>query len=130
MSSKSKNLLPHQVKALEEIKGLAAGIHVDGFQVIVDKPIEVQLLEYPEFEMAFIQINKETVYTGNYWDFHPFCHGKVIGGFNVGEKWLGRYHLSLALKAAIEKTGKKCTILEKRTLSHDEYERVFRGGLT
>ena len=43
----------------------------------------IKVLTDPACEMAAVYLNDELVMEGNYWDFHPGCHGiNKYGDFN------------------------------------------------
>lgn len=35
----------------------------------------IEIFVDPDCEMASVHLNGECVMSGNYWDFHPKCHG-------------------------------------------------------
>lgn len=36
---------------------------------------EIRLVKDPRCEMAGVYVDDHLVMLGNYWDFHPYCHG-------------------------------------------------------
>lgn len=50
-------------------------------------------------EMAMVSINKECVMEGNFWDFHPGCHGITkYGDFNSYTELVQKIFLYLRKK--------------------------------
>lgn len=43
------------------------------------------------YEMARVKLNGEIIFLGNFWDYHPGCHGTVweVNGKNIelGDDW-------------------------------------------
>ena len=83
---------------------------------------KIEIARYPQHEMAFILVNNESVFTGNYHDFHSGCHGSVIAGYNLDGLWdRGIDSLGGALKLVMEKDGKDVE-LSKKNLTQAEYK--------
>lgn len=64
-----------------------------------DDEMVISLLDCEDYEAAFILVNGETVFSGNYWDFHSGCIGSVIAGEELDGLWdSGMESLVTALK--------------------------------
>lgn len=64
-----------------------------------DDEIVISLLDCEDYEAAFVLVNGEAVFSGNYWDFHPGCIGSVIAGEELRGLWdSGMESLVTALK--------------------------------
>ena len=85
----------------------------------------ITIARYEDEEMAFILIDKELVFLGNYWDFHPNCHGTSIGGYELKGLWSGGIDsLAYALKQRMDQSGLKAQVVNK-TLSSKEYQSLM-----
>lgn len=59
----------------------------------------ISLLDCEDYEAAFVLVNGETIFSGNYWDFHSGCIGSVIAGEELDGLWdSGMESLVTALK--------------------------------
>lgn len=64
-----------------------------------DDEMVISLLDCEDYEAAFVLVNGETVFSGNYWDFHSGCIGSVIAGEELDGLWdSGMESLVTALK--------------------------------
>lgn len=65
------------------------------------KPAPVVLKIWDSSEMAEIWIGKSQEFVGNFWDYHPGCHGtkfKIKGKtLDVGKDWKGPHSLAYLL---------------------------------
>lgn len=85
----------------------------------------IEVARYSPHKMAFISIDGNIVFTGNYWDFHSGCHGAIIAGYNLTGLWeSGIDDLAVALSKAIVKEGKLAEVINKK-LNNDEYNKYF-----
>ena len=86
----------------------------------------VEIARYPDHDMAYILVDGENVYSGNYWDFHSGCYGSKVAGYELSGIWdEGIDSLGGVLKLLMEKEGHEVT-LTKKTLTDEEYETL--GG--
>lgn len=70
--------------------------------------------------MAEINQGEKNVFLGNYWDFHPGCHGTELWVNNkyvdIGRQWVGPHGLAQLLAAKA-----KTKVITK------EYKRAWRN---
>lgn len=65
-------------------------------------------------KMAYVEVNGHHVMTGNFWDFHKYCHGFDLPDFN------GAGSLVSLFENAFEKSGKKFnSIIDKNWIYED-----------
>ena len=65
----------------------------------------IEIFVDPSCEMASVRLNGECVMSGNYWDFHPRCHGIYEYGDFKGYTGLAN---------AIAKTIGNCEMITKK----------------
>jgi hypothetical protein len=56
----------------------------------------IKIIREPHFEMAYVYLNDEHIMSGNYWDFHPGCHGM----YQYGD-FKGVDSLAIAIKKSL-----------------------------
>lgn len=82
----------------------------------------ITVAKYESHEMGFILVDGNSVFTGNYWDFHSGCHGTKIAGYDLSGIWdSGMTSLAGALKSKMEAAGKSVEI-ETKKLTKEEYK--------
>ena len=79
--------------------------------LVADSDNIVHVIRDEDCEMARVRVNETHVMEGNYWDFHPGCHGgwhkdlaKRYGDFN--RPWM----MAEAIAKAIKDIGATCRI--------------------
>lgn len=88
------------------------------------KTVNLEILDYPAHEMAFIRIDGDIVFTGNYHDFHKGCHGTKIWNYDVNGIWdRGIKSLAMALKTKAKEDEIEVQISEKK-LTAEEYKKL------
>lgn len=68
----------------------------------------ITIYKDPSCEMAKVKLNKAWIMEGNYWDFHPGCHG-----INTYGDFKGPDGLATAIASYLQKKGE--TVEIKRT---------------
>ena len=82
------------------------------YNSIVGKENTIRVELYPPWEMAWVYLGNKCVYTGNYWDYHPGCHGlKLFGDFSRP------FGFATALGEYIRKKGKKVKKIYSKKIS-------------
>lgn len=64
-------------------------------------------------DMAFVQLNKKTILLGNFWDFHPGCHGHTFA-------FRGYEDLVNQIKQYLESTGASVTVEEDYNWKYED----------
>lgn len=65
-------------------------------------------------EMACVSVNGQCIMMGNYWDFHPGCHGLKLPEFSSPSS------LVTLFNNAIKSEGKEVKIVVDETWKYDE----------
>lgn len=66
------------------------------------------------WKMAQVEVNGECIMTGNFWDFHPDCHGMELPDFR------GASYLVELFDNACKASGKKSTIIVDKTWTYKD----------
>jgi len=77
--------------------------------MVKDKNVILLRQDY-SCEMAEVQLNGQQVFLGNYWDYHPGCHGNIMP---AKYQWDGREGFVNALTLYIKDRGKKVSVKRK-----------------
>jgi hypothetical protein len=89
---------------IKELKG-----QLKSLSIMENKEITILVQTDGSCEMARVSIDDKCVMQGNFWDFHPGCHGiNEYGDFN------GFDSLSVKILLKLTKEGKKAKIIKKR----------------
>jgi hypothetical protein len=89
---------------IKELKG-----QLKSLSIMEDKEITILVQTDKSCEMARVSIDGIGVMEGNFWDFHPGCHGiNEYGDFN------GFDSLALRILFKLTKEGKKAKIIKER----------------
>ena len=71
--------------------------------------MEIILLKYDtNCDMACVSLNDRCIMEGNYWDFHPGCHG-----INEYGDWNSPKQLADAIKSKLISEGKQVEIIKQ-----------------
>lgn len=87
-----------------------------------DDELVISLLDCDDYEAALVLVNGDSVFSGNYWDFHPGCIGSVIADQELAGLWdSGVESLVAALKMRFMEQGKR-VVTETMPISGLQYE--------
>ena len=70
----------------------------------------ILLKEDSSCDMAEVELNGENIFTGNFWDYHPGCHGNILP---ENYEWDGREGFVESLRSYIINLGEKVVIETK-----------------
>jgi len=90
----------NKIKELEEQLG--------SILITEEKEIIILINTDTSCEMAMVSIDGKCVMSGNFWDFHPGCHG-----INEYGEFRGHDDLAIKILSKLTKEGKKAKIIKK-----------------
>ena len=64
-------------------------------------------------DMAVVELNQKTILFGNFWDFHPGCHGHTFA-------FRGYQELVIKIKSYLESIGNSVTIKEDYNWKYED----------